>query len=57
VAAALEGGLIINAPNDESIRLAPPLIIGDAEIEEFLEKFTAALAAAGTTAAATEAKA
>lgn len=43
VARALGLGLIINAPNDSSIRLAPPLIIGDAEITEFTEKFTAAL--------------
>jgi acetylornithine aminotransferase len=45
VASALEGGLIINAPNEDSIRLAPPLIIGDAEIAEFIERFTAALEA------------
>lgn len=45
VAAALERGLIINAPNDTSIRLAPPLIIGDAEISEFLTLFTSALEA------------
>ena len=43
VAKALELGLIINAPNDTSIRIAPPLIIGDAEIAEFIDKFTAAL--------------
>ena len=36
-------GLIVNAPTDVSIRLAPPLIIGDAEVAEFIEKFTAAL--------------
>ena len=44
VARALELGLIINAPNDSSIRIAPPLIIGEAEITEFIEKFGAALA-------------
>ena len=43
VAEAASLGLIINAPNDISIRLAPPLIIGDAEIAEFIEKFTTAL--------------
>ncbi len=43
VARALELGLIINAPNDSSIRIAPPLIIGDAEITEFTQKFRAAL--------------
>lgn len=45
VAAAAGLGLIINAPNDTSIRLAPPLIIGDAEIAEFTVKFTQALEA------------
>ena len=45
VAAAMARGLIINAPTDTSIRLAPPLIIGDAEIAEFLSIFTSALEA------------
>ena len=44
-AKALELGLIINAPNDTSIRLAPPLIVGDAEIAEFISLFTLALEA------------
>jgi acetylornithine/N-succinyldiaminopimelate aminotransferase len=44
-AAALELGLIINAANESSIRLAPPLIVGDEEISEFLELFAAALKA------------
>ncbi|WP_267424246.1 MULTISPECIES: acetylornithine transaminase [unclassified Curtobacterium] len=35
-AAALERGLIINAPNESSLRIAPPLIVTDAEIDEFL---------------------
>ncbi len=43
VAEAMTLGLIINAASDHRIRLAPPLIIGDAEIAEFLQKFTAAL--------------
>ena len=42
---ALQHGLIINAANESSIRLAPPLIIGDAEIAEFIEKLSAALTA------------
>jgi acetylornithine/N-succinyldiaminopimelate aminotransferase len=42
---ALELGLIVNAPNDSSIRIAPPLIIGDAEVAEFTELFTQALEA------------
>ena len=44
-AAAFANGLIINAPNDSTIRIAPPLIIGDAELEEFRQKFTVALQA------------
>jgi acetylornithine/N-succinyldiaminopimelate aminotransferase len=43
VAAAQEHGLIINAPNDETIRLVPALTIGDVEIDEFVELFTATL--------------
>jgi len=42
--AALANGLIINAPNESSIRLAPPLIVGDAELAEFRERFARALA-------------
>jgi acetylornithine/N-succinyldiaminopimelate aminotransferase len=45
-AAALERGLIINAATESSIRLAPPLIIGDGEIERFLTLFSASLEAA-----------
>jgi len=44
-AKALELGLIVNAPNDSSIRIAPPLIIGDAEVAEFTTLFTQALEA------------
>ncbi len=43
VAAAQEHGLIVNAANDETIRLAPPLTIGDDEIAEFIDLFTASL--------------
>ncbi|MFD4959219.1 acetylornithine transaminase [Microbacterium sp. NPDC058389] len=43
VAAAQQHGLIINAPNDETIRLVPALTIGDVEIDEFITLFTAAL--------------
>jgi acetylornithine aminotransferase len=43
--AALERGLIVNAINSTSIRIAPPLIVGDAEIAEFADRFGAALAA------------
>ena len=43
VAAAQEHGLIINAPNDETIRLVPALNIGDVEVDEFVQLFTASL--------------
>lgn len=43
VAAALEHGLVVNAPNDDTIRLAPALTIGDVEIDEFLTLFGASL--------------
>jgi acetylornithine aminotransferase len=45
VAAAQARGLIVNAAAEGRIRLAPPLLIGDAEITEFIEKFAAALEA------------
>ncbi|MET1051941.1 MAG: acetylornithine transaminase [Mycetocola sp.] len=50
VSAALDAGLIINAPNPHTIRLAPPLIIGDDEVQLFDERFRAALAALSTPA-------
>lgn len=43
VAAAQEHGLVINAPNDETIRLVPALTIGDVEVDEFVELFAASL--------------
>jgi acetylornithine aminotransferase len=43
VAAAQQHGLIVNAANDDTIRIAPPLTIGDAEIAAFLDLFGAAL--------------
>ena len=45
VASALERGLIVNAANDSTIRIAPPLIIGDPEIAEFISLLTQALEA------------
>ncbi|WP_378145858.1 acetylornithine transaminase [Cnuibacter sp. UC19_7] len=44
-AAALAEGLIVNAANDSSIRIAPPLIIGDDEVAVFATRFAAALRA------------
>jgi acetylornithine aminotransferase len=45
VSAALERGLIVNAASDTSIRIAPPLIVSDEQIDEFLHLFTSALEA------------
>lgn len=42
-AACLEAGLIVNAPNESSIRLAPPLVVGDDEIAEFTTVFSSVL--------------
>jgi acetylornithine aminotransferase len=44
-AAAHQVGLIVNAANEFSIRMAPPLIVGDAELVEFETRFRLALAA------------
>jgi acetylornithine/N-succinyldiaminopimelate aminotransferase len=44
-AAALERGLIVNAPNEYALRIAPPLIVSDAEIDEFLTILGAAMEA------------
>jgi acetylornithine aminotransferase len=42
--AALGAGLIINAPNDSSLRIAPPLIIGDDEVRVFGNRLREAFA-------------
>ncbi|MBS1905784.1 MAG: acetylornithine transaminase [Actinobacteria bacterium] len=42
--AAQARGLIVNAPTDDVIRIAPAFTIGDPEVAEFLELFGAALA-------------
>jgi acetylornithine aminotransferase len=47
-AEALERGLIINAPAADVIRLAPAYTIGDDEIAEFLDLFSASLDAVAT---------
>jgi len=44
VQAAQERGLIVNAANDATVRIAPPLNIGDVEIDEFARLFADALA-------------
>ena len=47
--AAQERGLIVNAPNASTIRIAPAYTIGDAEVDEFLTLFRDALAAVAQT--------
>ena len=42
-AGLLERGLIVNPPEPRTLRLLPPLIIGEAEIEEAVEKIRAEL--------------
>ncbi|HUO49617.1 MAG TPA: acetylornithine transaminase [Acidimicrobiales bacterium] len=46
VAAALDGGLVVNAPRPDTVRLAPPLLVSDDEIDEALGILAGALAAA-----------
>jgi len=48
-ARALALGLIVNAASENRIRIAPPLIIGDAEIAEFTTLFTEAISAESPT--------
>lgn len=40
---ALAHGLILNAPNSSSLRIVPPLIVGDDELDEFADLFSRAL--------------
>lgn len=40
---AFDLGLIVNAANPSVIRIAPPLIVGSAEIADFVDRFTRAL--------------
>jgi acetylornithine aminotransferase len=44
VAAALDAGLIINAVRPDAVRLAPPLTLTDAELDELLARLGQALA-------------
>lgn len=43
VAEAMRAGLIVNAANDSTIRIAPPLIIDAGDVDEFAERFSRAL--------------
>ncbi len=44
---SLELGLIVNAPRETTIRLAPPLIVGEPELAQFQEIFAVVLAEVG----------
>lgn len=57
VSAAQELGLIVNAANPSTIRIAPPLIIGDDEIAEFQTLFAEALASVAAASPLTKAHA
>ncbi|KAA1415254.1 acetylornithine transaminase [Nocardioides humilatus] len=48
-AAAQDAGFIVNAPTPERIRLAPPLVLTDADVDAFLSAWPAILDAAGVT--------
>lgn len=53
-AAAHDRGLIVNAPTEDVIRIAPAYTIGDAEVSEFLTQFAAALGAVASSLETTE---
>lgn len=42
--AALDAGLILNAPGERMLRFLPPLVIGELEVDEALERLGVALA-------------
>jgi acetylornithine/N-succinyldiaminopimelate aminotransferase len=45
--AALDAGLVVNAPRPDTIRLAPPLLVSDDEIDEAVALLAGAIAAVG----------
>jgi acetylornithine aminotransferase len=48
--AALDAGFVINAPRPDVLRLAPPLVISDADIDSFVSALPTVLDAASDTA-------
>ncbi|WP_183100511.1 acetylornithine transaminase [Nocardioides pelophilus] len=50
VAAAQDAGFIVNAPTPERIRLAPPLVISESDVDAFINAWPAVLDSAGVTA-------
>jgi acetylornithine aminotransferase len=49
-AAACEAGFLVNAPAPDVIRLAPPLVITEAQIDSFIAALPGILDAAGSAA-------
>jgi len=49
-AAAREAGFLVNAPAPDVIRLAPPLVITEAQIDSFIAALPGILDAAGSAA-------
>ena len=47
VVAAREAGFVVNAPTPNAVRLAPPLVISDAELDTFVDALPALLDRAG----------
>jgi acetylornithine/N-succinyldiaminopimelate aminotransferase len=52
VAAALDRGLVVNAPRPDTIRLAPSLLVSDDEIDEAVALLGGALADVGVVGSA-----
>ena len=50
VPAALERGVIVNRTAETVVRLLPPLVITEAEVDEALDRLDAALGAVGAAA-------
>jgi acetylornithine/succinyldiaminopimelate/putrescine aminotransferase len=50
--AALDAGLVVNAVSPTALRLAPPLNVSEAEIDEAMARLATALAAVASTAPA-----
>jgi acetylornithine aminotransferase len=49
--AALDAGLVVNAVAPDAVRIAPPLIISDDEVEQLVERLDVALGAVARGAA------
>ena len=50
VAAALDAGFIVNAPNPTTLRLAPPLVVTAEQLDSFVSELPGLLDAVGSEA-------